>query len=174
VRKDHWKGMSAEQLSAIKRQQEAQLEAKHAADAAAAAAEAEGVARSRDVQRAMLLQAQAAELARRQQAAAVAAALRDQMAAKVAKDAQTNTLYANKVRAEHCSQHSFLVLGQQQQMAGYLQTWHTTTDSELAVNQTTSLQCSAVVGVSMQRRKLLTWLKAVHSYARTVVSCCCR
>lgn len=119
VRKDHWKGMSAEQLSAIKRQQEAQLEAKRAADAAAAAAEAEAIARSRDVQRAVLLQAQAAELVRRQQAAAVAAALRDQMAAKAAKDAQTNKLYANKVCAEHCSK-SFLVLNQQQQLTSLI------------------------------------------------------
>lgn len=99
VRKDHWKGMSAEQLAAIKWQQEAQQEAMRAAEAAAAAAEAEAIAQNRNIQRAVLLQAQAAELARRQQAAAVAAALKDQMAAKAAKDAQTNKLYANKVRA---------------------------------------------------------------------------
>lgn len=97
VRKDHWKGMSAEQLAAIKHQQESQLEAKRAADAAAAAAEAAAIADSRNIQRAVLLQAQAAELVRRQQAAAVAAAQRDQVAAKAAKDAQTNQLYANKV-----------------------------------------------------------------------------
>jgi hypothetical protein len=97
VRKDHWKGMSAEQLAAIKHQQEAQLEAKRAADAAAAAAEAAAIAESRNVQRAVLLHAQAAELLRRQQAAAVAAAQKDQVAAKAAKDAQINKLYANKV-----------------------------------------------------------------------------
>jgi hypothetical protein len=97
VRKDHWKGMSAEQLAVIKQQQAAQQELKRAAEAAAAAAEADAVAHSRSVQRAVLLQAQAAEQARRQQAAAVAAALKEQMAAKAAKDAQTNKLYANKV-----------------------------------------------------------------------------
>lgn len=97
VRKDHWKGMSAEQLAAIKHQQESQLEAKRAADAAAAAVEAAAIAESRNIQRAVLLQAQAAELVRRQQAAAVAAAQRDQVAAKATKDAQTNQLYANKV-----------------------------------------------------------------------------
>lgn len=99
VRKDHWKGMSAEQLAAIKQQQAAQQELKRAAEAAAAAAEADAVAHSRSVQRAVLLQAQSAEQARRQQPAAVAAALKEQMAAKAAKDAQTNKLYANKVCA---------------------------------------------------------------------------
>lgn len=90
VRKDHWKGMSPEQLAAIKQQQAAQLEAKRAAEEAAAAAAAQAVAESRSVQRAVLLQAQAAQLARRQEAAAVAATLREQMAAKAAKDTATN------------------------------------------------------------------------------------
>lgn len=104
VRKDHWKGMSPEQLAAIKQQQAAQLEAKRAAEEAAAAAAAQAVADGRSVQRAVLLQAQAAQLARRQEAAAVAATLREQMAAKAAKDTATNQLYANKVTGDYFSQ----------------------------------------------------------------------
>ena len=104
VRKDHWKGMSPQQLAAIQQQQAAQLELKRAAEAAAAAAEADAVAHTRSVQRAVVLQAQAAEQARRQQAAAVAAALREQMAAKAAKDAQTEQLYANRVTDDFFAQ----------------------------------------------------------------------
>jgi hypothetical protein len=98
VRKDHWKGMSAEQTAAIKQQQAAQAEQKRDAAAAAAAAEAQAAAQQRSVQRAVLLQAQAAELARRQQAAASAAALKQQIADKAARDATTKRLYANQVR----------------------------------------------------------------------------
>ncbi|KAF8067303.1 RIBC2 [Scenedesmus sp. PABB004] len=87
VRRDHWKGMSPSQRSAIQQEQLAQVEARHAAVAAAAAAEAARAAAQRDVQRAVLQQAQAADAIRRAEAAKGAAALREQMAAKAARDA---------------------------------------------------------------------------------------
>lgn len=104
VRKDHWKGMSPEQLGAIEAERLQQLQERKAAtqrEAAERAADARGHMLT---VRQMDEQVRKVEAFKRQQAAAAAETLKRQMADKAARDASTTRLYANEIRPEYFAQ----------------------------------------------------------------------
>ncbi|KIZ01484.1 hypothetical protein MNEG_6478 [Monoraphidium neglectum] len=104
VRRDHFKGMSAAQRAAVREGQLVQVEGAREDGAMAEAAEARAAAAGRDVGAALARQALNAELARRQQAAATAEALRRQMEEKRVRDAALREVYANRVAPSYFEQ----------------------------------------------------------------------